>query len=259
MTHLRALIWDVDGTLAETERDGHRVAFNLAFASLGLSWQWDEAHYGRLLAVAGGRERLMHDLAGRADASVMLQDREALVDRIHALKNRFYAQLAASGAVTLRPAVRSVLEQCRAEGVRLGIVSTTRRSNLEALLAAEFGPGWADWFDAVVCGEDVRSKKPDPEGYQRALALLRLPPLACAAVEDSPGGLAAARAADLPVIVTLSAYFHDAILDGAIAIGPGLHQRAGWRPALPGPAQGPVTLADLRHWHAQSDTVSQSG
>jgi HAD superfamily hydrolase (TIGR01509 family) len=259
MAALRALIWDVDGTLAETERDGHRVAFNLAFAALGLPWQWDEGHYGRLLTVAGGRERLMHDLAGRADASVMLQDRVALVERIHALKNGFYAQLVAAGSVALRPGVRSMLEQCRAEGLRLGIVTTTRRRNLEALLAAQFGPGWAGWFDAVVCGEDVRTKKPDPEGYRRALALLRLPPLACAAVEDSPGGLAAARAADLPVIVTLSSYFSDAILDGAIAIGPGFHQRAGWRPALPGPAQGPVTLTDLRHWHAQMDMVSQSG
>jgi phosphoglycolate phosphatase-like HAD superfamily hydrolase len=88
---MRAILWDVDGTLAETERDGHRVAFNQAFEALGLTWRWDEAHYGRLLAVAGGRERLLHDMTSRSDAPALAQQREELAAELHRRKNRFYA------------------------------------------------------------------------------------------------------------------------------------------------------------------------
>ncbi|MCA0239740.1 MAG: HAD-IA family hydrolase [Proteobacteria bacterium] len=257
---MKALLWDVDGTLAETERDGHRVAFNEAFEALGLPWRWDEAHYGRLLTVSGGRERLLHDMAARTDAPPLAQQREALAAELHALKNRRYADRVAAGAVALRPAVAALIAEARRQGLRQAIATTTSRANLRALLAAAPALGGIDGFDAVVCGEDVQRKKPDPEVFQRALALLQLPSLQALAIEDSPGGAAAARAAGVPVVVTRSHYFAQATIEGAVAIGPGLDRRDGWRPALTergGGGEGRVTLADLQHWCALGDCVSQ--
>lgn len=253
---LEALVWDVDGTIAETERDGHRVAFNRAFEACALPWRWDEARYGQLLRVTGGRERLMHDMKGRADAPPTVAEREALSRELHRRKNAFYDELVRGGGITLRPGVLDLMHECRERGVRMAIATTTSRSNVASLLGVHLGPRWNDGFEAVVCGEDVQRKKPDPEVYVRALRLLGIGPLGAVAIEDSPGGVAAARAADCPVVVTRSAYFIDAPVEGAIAIGPGLHNRIGWHPSLARPGAGPVRLDDIRHWHALRDTVS---
>lgn len=254
---LRALLWDVDGTLAETERDGHRVAFNLAFEDLGVPWRWGESHYGRLLAVTGGRERLLHDMTQRADAPVPAHEREALAARLHERKNHHYARLVAQGGISLRGGVEALLGEARDAGLRLAIATTTSRRNVEALLGAHLGPQWGRLFDVVVCGEDVARKKPDPEVYLRALQQLQINPVQGLALEDSPGGVAAARAAQLPVLVTRSAYFERATLELATAIGPGLDSRRGWRPALPDHGEGRITLHDLQQWHAMADAVSQ--
>jgi HAD superfamily hydrolase (TIGR01509 family) len=261
MNALQALLWDVDGTLAETERDGHRVAFNQAFDALGLPWRWGVERYGQLLAVTGGRERLLHDMASRSEAPVLPSEREALARAVHQRKNALYAEIVRAGGVTLRPGVAELLEECRSRGVRLAITTTTSRANVEALLRANLGASWASWFEALVCGEDVRAKKPDPEVYTIALQRLGLGPLQCLALEDSPGGVAAARGADVPVLVTRSAYFATATIEGAVAIGPGLHSRIGWHPALAdsgGPAD-PVTLDDLADWHGRMEEVSALG
>lgn len=259
MASLKALLWDVDGTLAETERDGHRVAFNLAFEACGLSWQWDEARYGELLRITGGRERLLGDMASRSDAPVLAGEREELARKLHMQKNKIYADLVREARLPLRDGVLSLLQQCRSRGCLMGIVTTTSRSNVAALLEVHLGESWQDWFQVIVCGEDVQAKKPDPEAYLCALQALNLDPLDAVALEDSPGGVAAAEAAGIPVVVTLSSYFADATIDGAIAIGPGLHERRGWRPVLP---QGPgyasgIHLEDIEYWHQQMDSVSQ--
>lgn len=263
---LRALLWDVDGTLAESERDGHRVAFNAAFASLGLGWQWSEAQYGALLRITGGRERLLADMQGRVDAPALADEREALARELHRRKNEHYAALVRDGAIELREGVRELVEEAAAAGLAQAIATTTSRGNVEALLARHFGLQISRrLFGAWVCGEDVATKKPHPEVYQRALAALNQPALACLAIEDSPGGVAAARAAEVPVLVTRSAYFADDIVEGAVAIGPGLHQRRGWVPALAGEAGmacgtgGRITLGDLREWHARMEHVSHVG
>ena len=260
MSALRALLWDVDGTLAETERDGHRVAFNLAFEALGLPWRWDVARYGALLRVTGGRERLMHDMSTRTDAPPTPGERDALARALHARKNAFFADLVRGGRLPLRDGVQALMQECAERGVRMAIATTTSRVNVEALLGLHLGARWHERFAAVVCGEDVRRKKPDPEVYQLALRALRIGPLEAVAIEDSPGGVAAARAAEIPVVVTRSAYFADAAIDGAIAIGPGLHERSGWRPALrpaDAGADARVGLDDIEGWCAQGDTVSQ--
>lgn len=257
MSQWQALLWDVDGTLAETERDGHRVAFNRAFEACGVPWRWDEAHYGKLLRITGGRERILHDMRDRSDAPPPAE-RDRLAAELHAKKNAFYAELVVSGRIALRPAVRELIDECLQRGVRLGIVTTTSRSNVDALLRVHFGADWGRCFAVAICGEDVARKKPDPEVYARALAALRISPLQAVAVEDSPGGVAAARAAGVPVIVTRSAYFPRDTVEDAIAIGPGFHTRRGWLPALPDEARdAPVTLEDVTYWAERMELVSQ--
>lgn len=247
---IEALIWDVDGTLAETERDGHRVAFNHAFAAAGLPWHWEPAHYRELLRVTGGRERLLADMATRHDAPPQAE-RERLAVRLHRLKNGFYGELVAAGGIALRDGVRRLIEQAAARGLRQAIATTTSRANVDALLSRHFGAGWGRLFAVVVCGEDVAAKKPDPEVYLRALAALGLAAQSTLALEDSHAGVRAARAAGVPVVVTRSAYFADDPVEGALAAGPGLHTRQGWRPAPSTAAgsDGPITLDDLDGWH----------
>ena len=257
---LKALLWDVDGTLAETERDGHRVAFNRAFEACGLPWQWSVERYGELLAVTGGRERLMHDMTTRLDAPTLHDEREALARRVHQRKNALYAEFVSSHGIPLRPGVRELMEQCRTRGIRMAITTTTSKGNVDALLRAHLGAAWAGWFSALVCGDDVARKKPDPEVYVQALKRLGLGPLDTVAIEDSPGGVASARAADVPVVVTRSVYFAQATFEGAIAIGPGLDQRAGWRPEPPSAHSSTlIGLDDLIDWRQRMEQTSQFG
>jgi HAD superfamily hydrolase (TIGR01509 family) len=251
MPTLQAILWDVDGTLAETERHGHRVAFNQAFAACGLPWHWDEARYGELLQVAGGRERLLHDMDSRSDAPASLAERTALAVRLHKLKNDCYARLAEQGGIPLRPGVLELMRECRAAGITMAIATTSSRANVGALLHGHLGVDWPGWFGSVVCGEDVGCKKPDPEVYLLALEQLQCAPRNALAIEDSPLGAAAARAAGVAVIITRSSYFEAGHIEGALATGPGLDERAGWEPPVPGPAlTRRVGLAALRAWHA---------
>lgn len=254
-----ALLWDVDGTLAETERDGHRVAFNLAFEALGLPWRWDVPHYGELLRITGGRERLRADLATRRDAPALAAEREALALQLHRLKNGFYAERVRGSGITLRPGVQALVDAAAVRGLTQAIVTTTSRDNVDALLEQHFGDGWRRLFTVVVCGEDVTAKKPHPQAHRRALQELGLAPRAALAIEDSSPGAQAARAAGVPVVVTRSVYFADDAIEGAAAVGPGLHTRCGWTPAADPPGEGPVTLDDLMTWHARSEAAAPLG
>lgn len=255
---LAALLWDVDGTLAETERDGHRVAFNRAFEALGLPWRWDIPRYGRLLRVTGGRERLLAAMAEERDAPVLADEREALARKLHRLKNQAYAECVRGGAIPLRSGIEAMIHAAADRGLRQAIVTTTSRANVDALLGHHLGVGWERGFAAVVCGEDVDRKKPDPQAHQRTLDALRLPATSALAIEDSCAGAHAAQAAGVPVLVTRSAYFASDPIDAAVAIGPGLHTRAGWQPApVPRPVDR-ITLDDLIDWHARMELVSAS-
>lgn len=219
---LRALIWDVDGTLAETERDGHRVAFNDAFATLGLPWRWSVQRYGELLTTSGGLERLQRDLAGRDDAPRSAVERLALARELHRRKNAAYLRRMAEGAIALRPGVLRLMQQAQANDARLAIATTTGRANVDALLSHALGTRWAERFAAVVCADDAPLKKPHPQVYDLALRRLALHVDDALAVEDSPQGLASARAAGIEVLLTRSAYFADIRGDGAIAACDGL-------------------------------------
>ena len=244
----KALLWDVDGTLAETERDGHLVAFNRAFDALGMPWRWSERHYAGLLHVSGGRERLLHDMQSRRFAHG--EDVQGLVDRLHRLKNEFYANIVARGEVTLREGVRELLAECAAAGIRMGIATTTSRSNLEALLLAQLGADWESQFAAVVCAREAPRKKPHPQVYHLALRTLELAALEVVAIEDAPAGIAAARAAGVPVLVTRSHYFASGDTRGALAAGPSLGRSDGWHPCADFRAAR-IGLQQIARWYEQ--------
>lgn len=195
---LKALIFDVDGTLAETE-EVHRAAFNATFAEAGLAWSWSVDDYRDLLRVTGGQQRLRAFADRLGDALT-----DAAIAALHRRKNAAYADRVAAGEVALRPGVARLIGEARAAGLKLAVATTTSRSNLDALVGRLLGPG--RWFDAVVAGEDVVRKKPDAEVYRRTLAVLALPAAACIAVEDSRNGLDAALACAIATVVTPSRY-----------------------------------------------------
>lgn len=195
-----ALLWDVDGTLAETELEGHRLAFNRAFAEAGLPWRWDPAQYLELLRISGGRERMRHFLEQVESGPVAAERLEAL----QAAKQRHYSALVAAGELQLRPGVRRLMAEAADAGLRQAIVTTSGRAAVAALLQRLL-PDAARLLELWICGEDVARKKPHPEAYRQALARLGLDPLRVLAIEDSGNGVAAARGAGLAVLVTRSA------------------------------------------------------
>ncbi|HMN70548.1 MAG TPA: HAD-IA family hydrolase [Rhodoblastus sp.] len=193
----RALIFDVDGTLAETE-ELHREAFTAAFANAGLDWSWDRDLYRDLLRTTGGRERILV-YAGRIGADV---DAGAL----HKDKTRIYGERVDAGMLTLRPGVAALIEAGRRKGMALAIATTTSRPNVAALIQATLGREAIGWFASIRTGEDVKAKKPDPEVYRLVLSDLGLPARDCIAFEDTQNGLVAALEAGLRTIVTPSLY-----------------------------------------------------
>lgn len=180
------------------------------------------------------------------------EEREALARALHQRKNEIYADLVRDGRIALRPGVRDLMLDCRARDVRMAIATTTSRTNVTALLAATLGDRWQEWFEVVVCGEDVTHKKPHPEVYIRARNQLGMRAAAgdSVAIEDSPSGAAAASAVGLHVIVTRSFYFPDDPVTPVTAIGPGLGDRSGWHPAVPESAgiSGRIELTDVERW-----------
>lgn len=229
---LEALIFDVDGTLADTERDGHRPAFNAAFAEVGLPWHWDAALYGELLAVTGGKERIRFFCERHAPEFLRQPDVEARIKELHAAKTRHYVTLCARG-IPLRPGVEPLLREAHGAGLRLAIATTTTPENITALLA----PDLLALFEKVGAGDTVPNKKPAPDVYQWVLGQLGLPASACLAIEDSANGLKASRGAGLATVITRTAYTDEHDFSGALALLPDL---------------GEVGIPLLRHWHSHA-------
>lgn len=219
---LRAVILDVDGTLAETERHGHRVAYNQAFDELGADWEWTEAFYGNLLDVEGGQERLGHYLRTYRPEFAPDEGIEDFVGTVHQRKNAHYHAMLGAGQLPLRPGVRRLIDECRGAGIRLAIASSSLRANVHALLTQMLDPDAEGWFDAIVTGDDIAQKKPHPEVYERVIERLDLLPRQCMAIEDSPYGCRAAVNAGVPTIVTTSSYTSHHAFDGAILVADSL-------------------------------------
>lgn len=215
MVKLEALIFDVDGTLADTEKDGHRVAFNLAFDQAGLDWNWDEALYAELLAVTGGKERIKYYLEKFNTDFNKPADFDAFVKGLHASKTDFYTQLMAEGKIPLRPGVERLINEARAAGMRLAISTTTTPENVTALLTNTLGEASMSWFEVIAAGDIVPAKKPAADIYDWALAQMKLKPEQAIAFEDSRNGILSSLGAKLKTIITINGYTAEDDFTGA--------------------------------------------
>lgn len=251
---LQALIFDVDGTLADTERYGHWPAYNQAFDDLGADWSWSESEYSELLQVEGGHERLQHYLDIYRPDFAPDQGYTDFVEEAHDRKNRHYRDRLQSGAVPLRPGIRRLIAEARADGLRLAIASSSLRSNVTALLSHAVDEHAEDWFEAIVTGSESERKKPDPDIYRRVLDRLDLEPLACIAIEDSENGCRSAVSAGVPTIVTTSTYTGDHAFNGAALVTDSLGEPDRPWNILAGPHPGTEYLdtTALRRIHARA-------
>ena len=214
--NLQALIFDVDGTLADTERDGHRPAFNAAFADAGLDWDWDVSLYGELLKITGGKERIRFYLENYRPECPLPENSDAWIASLHQAKTRHYVRLLNEGLIPLRPGVKRLLNEARQAGMRLAIATTTTPENVTALLEATLGRESLAWFEVIAAGDIVPKKKPDPAIFTYALEALQLPAEACIAFEDSRNGFLASQGAGLRTVVTVNDYTRQDDFSGAI-------------------------------------------
>jgi beta-phosphoglucomutase-like phosphatase (HAD superfamily) len=234
---LRALIFDVDGTLADTE-SAHRAAFNHAFAEFGLDWHWDEALYTELLNVSGGKERIVHYWKSvQPDLRELGNGLNDSVNRLHELKTAAYEEAVNAGAVSLRPGVLKLMDEAMAQGLQLAIATTTSPVNIAALLRHAVGPDWRLNFSAIGDASTAPIKKPHPQVYLQMLNALQLDATQCLAFEDSSNGLRAASAAGLATVITPTRYTEDHNFSGALRVLSDLSH---------------TDLAQLRQWHASN-------
>lgn len=237
---LQALIFDVDGTLADTEAV-HLEAFNHAFAQEGMGWHWDTALYTRLLEISGGKERMAHHwrTVNAGVKEVTTGATQATINRLHEIKTAYYENAVSNGAVRLRPGVLALMNEALQQGLSLAIATTTSPVNIAALLRAAVGTDWRSHFLAIGDASSSPVKKPHPQVYLQVLADMRLPASQCLAFEDSANGLQAALAAGLRTIITPNSFTAHHDFTGALRVVPDL---------------GVVGLAQLRDWHSRAAT-----
>jgi HAD superfamily hydrolase (TIGR01509 family) len=248
---LQALLFDVDGTLADTERDGHRPAFNQAFAEAGLDWNWDVDLYGKLLAVTGGKERIKYYIDHFRPDYEKPANFDEMVAELHKAKTRHYSALAARGGIPMRSGVKRLLIEARAAGLRLAIATTTTPENVTVLLEHSLGAGTQDWFEVIAAGDIVPAKKPAPDIYHYALEKMGLEARDCLAFEDSENGLRASLGAHLKTLITVNDYTLDHDFTGAAVVLSDLGDPGAPNRRLAGPDLGQpfVDVAYLRTLH----------
>ncbi|MDX1796164.1 MAG: HAD family hydrolase [Hydrogenovibrio sp.] len=218
MAELQALLFDVDGTLADTERDGHRVAFNMAFEEAGLDWDWSESLYGDLLAVTGGKERIRYYLEKFNTEFKKPENFDDFVKGLHEAKTKFYTQLLSEGKIPLRTGVERLIKEARDAGTRMAVVTTTTPANVTALLENTLGPDSESWFEVIAAGDIVPAKKPAPDIYHWALEKMNLKPEETIAFEDSANGIRSSVGAQVKTIVTINEYTKDDDFSDAVVV-----------------------------------------
>jgi HAD superfamily hydrolase (TIGR01509 family) len=225
---LKALIFDCDGVLVDTERDGHRVGFNRAFEQMGIDANWSVELYGKLLLVAGGKERMRayFDEYGWPERAETDAAKDELILKLHKLKTEITSGLIAEGSMPLRPGISRIVDEAIAAGTRLGVCTTSNPKFIDAVLDL-FGPERKAKFDFVHAGDVVAKKKPAPDIYELGKQSLGLPAHECMVIEDSRNGLLAARGAGLPTLITTSTYTVDEDFTGAAKVVPELGDTPG--------------------------------
>lgn len=215
---LQAVIFDVDGTLADTEQDGHRIAFNAAFRQFDLDWNWDIDLYGKLLQVTGGKERIRHYIESYAPAELDRNELTNWIASLHKTKTKYFESLMETGKIPLRPGVARLLQELRQQEIKIAIATTTTMENVTALLKSTLGEEAIAWFDVIGAGDIVPLKKPAPDIYLWVLKQLNLTAQQCVAIEDSENGLNSALAANLSTLITISGYTRQQNFSGAAAV-----------------------------------------
>lgn len=215
MAELKALIFDVDGTIANTEEEGHRVAFNQAFAEAGYDWNWSVDFYGQLLKIGGGGERIYHYLNQYQSQLKSQFNLEELADDLHQIKNQYYQERLEAGLIELRPGVKRLMTAAREQGIPLAIATTSAVPNVMTLLDKKLDP---DWFEVIGAGDMVPEKKPAPDVYHYVLNQLAIDPQNCIVFEDSNQGLTAASQLNLTTVVTVNDYTQDEDFSAATAV-----------------------------------------
>lgn len=214
---LKSLIFDVDGTLADTE-DAHRLAFNDAFAKEGLPWIWDRRLYKELLAVTGGKQRIKFFLERTSDEMLIRPDVDELIAGLHASKTDFFINRLKGGQVPLRPGIKQIITEARTEKMPISIATTTTPVNVETLIRVNLGNDALNWFEVIGDGGKVPVLKPEPDVYNWVLEQTGLPPGNALALEDSRNGLVAAMAANIPVLVVTNDYTTGQDFTGAVDV-----------------------------------------
>jgi HAD superfamily hydrolase (TIGR01509 family) len=253
---LKALIFDVDGTIAETE-EAHRQAFNRAFIDFGLDWRWGRALYCDLLKLTGGRERLHEYLSGLELPPTVRRNIETRIPELHAHKTALYGDMIRAGAGALRPGVARLAGEARNSGVALAIATTTSPVNLPPLFEATWSNEALDWFSVIAAGDMVKDKKPAPDIYKLALDRLGLAPDECIALEDSRNGLVSAVGAGIPTVITVNGFTAHESFEGALAVISDMGEPETPFTPVGGFAEEPgvLTLELLRRWCARLHTV----
>lgn len=218
---IEALIFDLDGTLADTE-EAHRMAFNLAFEHYGLGWHWSQAEYRRMLQTTGGKERIAAYIDRHVGAAAERERLYQVLPELHAEKTRLYTTIVNEGGLPLRPGIARLLDEAIDGGCRLALASSTTAVNVDTLLQAGFGTRGLDMFSVIVCGDQVRAKKPAPEIYKEVLWHLDLEPARVVAFEDSYNGLLSAKGAGIWTVVTPNAWTDGADFSSADLLLPHL-------------------------------------